>query len=54
VLAGFQFRIDDLFTKPSPEEMIADKIYKKFVLPGYSEAIQQASQEKQIRQEIEQ
>ncbi len=61
VLPGFQFRIEDLFTKPSPEEMIADKVYKDFVLPGYSEAIQQAIaakqqafQEKQARQEAEQ
>ena len=38
VLPGFQFRREDLFNKPSPEEMIADKVYKGFVLPGYSEA----------------
>jgi len=37
VLPGFQFRREDLFNKPSPEEMIADKVYKRFVLPGYSE-----------------
>jgi hypothetical protein len=37
VLLGFQFRRKDLFNKPSPEEMIADKVYKGFVLPGYSE-----------------
>jgi hypothetical protein len=37
VLPGFQFRREDYFNKPSPEEMIADKIYKGFVLPGYSE-----------------
>ncbi|MEN8219820.1 MAG: hypothetical protein ABFS56_26420 [Pseudomonadota bacterium] len=35
VLPGFQFRIDDLFTKPSPDEMINDKVYQDFVLPGY-------------------
>ncbi len=33
VLPGFQFRREDLFTKPEPEEMIADKVYKRFVLP---------------------
>ena len=36
VLPGFQFRIKDLFTKPSPDNMIADPIYQAFVLPGYS------------------
>jgi len=35
VLPGFQFRIEDLFTKPSPDEMINDKVYQEFVLPGY-------------------
>jgi len=38
VLPGFQFRISDLFNKPSPEEMIDDPVYQGFVLPGYSEA----------------
>ncbi len=37
VLPGFQFRIEDLFTKPTPEEMISDKVYKSFVLPSYTE-----------------
>jgi hypothetical protein len=37
VLPGFQFRREDLFNKPSPDDMIADKVYKRFVLPGYSE-----------------
>jgi hypothetical protein len=41
-LPGFQFRIDDLYQKPSPDEMVKDKVYKGFVLPGYSEALQQA------------
>jgi len=34
VLPGFQFRREDLFTKPSPEKMIDDPIYQGFVLPG--------------------
>jgi Uma2 family endonuclease len=53
VLPGFQFRRQDLFNKPSPEEMIADKVYKGFVLPGYSEAKEQASEEKRARQKAE-
>jgi hypothetical protein len=35
-LPGFQFRREDFFNKPSPKEMIADKVYKGFVLPGYA------------------
>jgi Uma2 family endonuclease len=47
VLPGFQFRFEDLFTKPSPDEMINDKVYQDFVLPGYLK-------EKQARQAEEQ
>jgi hypothetical protein len=36
VLPGFQFRREDFFTKPSPDEMIDDKVYQGFVLPGYA------------------
>jgi len=46
-LPGFQFRREDLFNKPSPEEMIDDKVYKRFVLPGYSEAKEQAEKAEQ-------
>jgi hypothetical protein len=42
VLPGFQFRFDDLFTKPSPDEMITDKVYQGFFLPGYQETKRQA------------
>ena len=45
VLPGFQFRIDDLYQKPSPDEMVKDKVYKDFVLPGYSEALQKSERE---------
>jgi hypothetical protein len=47
VLPGFQFRIDDLYQKPSPDEMINDPVYQGFVLPGYHE-------EKRARKEAEQ
>jgi hypothetical protein len=47
VLSGFQFRINDLYRKPSPEQMINDPIYQGFVLPSYTA-------EKQARQEAEQ
>ncbi len=42
VLPGFQFRFQDLFTKPSPDEMINEKVYQDFVLPGYYETKQKA------------
>ena len=50
VLPGFQFRITDLLTKPLPDEMITDSVYKGFVLPGYSKAIEKAETEKRARQ----
>ena len=50
VLPGFQFRIEDLFTKPSPDEMIEDKVYNDFVLPEYRQAKQQAKKEKRAYQ----
>ncbi|MDM8560632.1 Uma2 family endonuclease [Candidatus Parabeggiatoa sp. HSG14] len=53
VLSGFQFRIADLYKKPSPEEMIDDSVYKGFVLPGYSEVKREVKEEKRARQEAE-
>ena len=56
VLPGFQFRRADLFTKPSPDEMIDDPIYQGFVLPGLTtkqkveEAEQRTFDEKRARQ----
>jgi len=47
VLPGFQFRITDLYQKPSPEGMINDPVYQEFVLPGYTK-------EKLARQKAEQ
>jgi hypothetical protein len=35
VLPGFQFRIEDLFDKPSIEEMVENKVYQQFVMPSY-------------------
>jgi len=54
VLPGFQFRIDDLFSKPSPDEMINDKVYQDFVLPGYLKEKQVRQAEKRARQKAEQ
>jgi len=50
VLPGFQFRFEDLFTKPSPDEMINDQVYQDFVLPGYLKEKQaRLAAEKQAR-----
>ena len=54
VLPGFQFRIADLYQKPSPEKMINDPVYQKFVLPGYTEAKQARQKAEQARQKAEQ
>jgi hypothetical protein len=64
VLPGFQFRIEDLYHPPSPEDMIEDSVYKDFVLPGYREekrarqveqqALQAEQQARQAEQEARQ
>jgi hypothetical protein len=38
----FKFRLENLFNKPSPDEMINDKVYQDFVLPAYAKANQRA------------
>ncbi|WP_236848915.1 Uma2 family endonuclease [Candidatus Thiodictyon syntrophicum] len=43
VLPGFQFRLDDLLTQPSPEAMRHDPVYAQFVLPGWREAEERAA-----------
>jgi len=43
VLPGFQFRLDDLLTQPSPEAMRHDPVYAPFVLPGWREAEERAA-----------
>jgi hypothetical protein len=52
VLPGFQFRRADYFNKPSPEEMIADKVYKGFVLPDLTTK-QKVEEEKRARRKAE-
>ena len=46
VLPGFQFRLSDLSSHPTPDEMIDDSVYQDFVLPSYRE-------EKMARQKAE-
>ncbi|MCP4350967.1 MAG: Uma2 family endonuclease, partial [Desulfobacterales bacterium] len=47
VLPGFQFRVSDLYRRPSLEEMAEDEIYHKYVFPSYKKIKQRAEQEKQ-------
>lgn len=46
VLPGFQFKIDDLYRRPSLKEMADDPVYREFVLPFYRESRQRADAEK--------
>ena len=50
VLPGFQFRLDDLYHRPSLEKMASDPVYKKFVFPAYNKALQQVKQERQEKE----
>ena len=47
ILPGFQFRIADLTSRPSLEEMSKDEVYKDFILPFYQAEKQKAEQERQ-------
>ncbi|MFN8492040.1 MAG: Uma2 family endonuclease [Caldilineaceae bacterium] len=35
VLPGFQFRIQDLYTKPAPPQIVQDPVYNSFISPFY-------------------
>jgi nucleoid-associated protein YgaU len=52
-LAGFQFRIDDLYRQPSLVELSNDEVYRGFVLPELTAARVRAEAE-QARAEAEQ
>ncbi len=54
VLPGFQFRSEDLYHCPSLAEMIKDEVYKDFVLPEYTEALEKADMESLAREKAEQ
>jgi len=53
VLPGFQFRIADLYDKPSPDDMIDDPVYQGFVLPGYVKAKKRAVKAEEQAQKAE-
>ena len=43
ILPGFQFRVADLYTLPTPIELASDDVYSEFVLPEY-QALQRLAQ----------
>jgi hypothetical protein len=44
VLPGFRFRISDLYTQPSLEEMTEDETYREYILPFHQQIKQRAEQ----------
>jgi Uma2 family endonuclease len=52
VLPGFQFRVQDLYDKPTPAQMVDDPVYRTFISPDYRMERQRAKQaEEQAEQE---
>ncbi|MDM8563111.1 Uma2 family endonuclease, partial [Candidatus Marithioploca araucensis] len=52
VLPGFQFRLADLYRRPSLKEMACDPVYEKFAFPAYQEEIKaRLAAEAQYRKE---
>ncbi len=47
VLPGFQFRISDLYTRPSLEDMAEDEVYHKFVFPSHKKVKKRAERAEQ-------
>ena len=47
ILAGFQFRVEDLDRKPPLEELALDPVYSGYVVPGYHASVQKAANEAQ-------
>ncbi|MCP4353190.1 MAG: Uma2 family endonuclease [Desulfobacterales bacterium] len=53
ILPGFQFRISDLYTRPSLEELAEDEIYHDYVFPSHKVVKEQAEKEKKRAEEAE-
>ena len=47
ILAGFQFRVEDLDRKPPLEELALDPVYNGYFVPGYHASVQKAANEAQ-------
>jgi len=46
VLPGFQFRVSDLYDRPSLEQLAEDEVYQDYVLPFYRDVRQQLIEER--------
>jgi len=44
VLPGFQFRVSDLYSRPSEEELVEDGVYQEYVLPFHRQKVEQERQ----------
>ena len=44
VLPGFQFRLQDLYDKPAPAQMVDDAVYSAFISPDFRNERQRAQQ----------
>jgi len=53
VLSGFQFRIVDLWNRPTEEEMIRDTVYQNFVFPAWQAVERHAQIEAELRRAAE-
>jgi hypothetical protein len=47
VLPGFQFRVQDLYSKPAPPQLVQDSVYNTFISPLYRAERQRAEAEHQ-------
>jgi len=50
VLPGFQFRLDDLYRRPSLKKMACDPVYETFAFPAYKKALQEVEQERREKE----
>lgn len=50
VLPGFQFRLDDLYRRPSLKEIACDPVYETFAFPAYKKALLEVEQERQEKE----
>lgn len=48
VLKGFHFRISDLFSRPSLEEILEDQLYNSFAIPSHKKLKQRLHVEKKL------
>ena len=50
VLPGFQFRLSDLYRRPTPNQMVKDPVYQGFIMLDYQAEKEQAQKERLAKQ----